>query len=141
MPTVEHVRALGEEVHRLRIAKGIDTTTELARLAGVSISHVAQIEKAYVNPSRGFTVPSDDVLDKLAKALDSPVSRFHALLGRLPDQPFPVLDDPKAMHIAEEYQRLPAYGQMIVEEALRVAKRVSEMVEPQSEVTDTPQDS
>jgi len=52
-------------------------------------------------------IPSDEVLEKLSKGLDIPLSRLHGLLGRTPDVPFPALEDPDALRLAERYSRLP----------------------------------
>ena len=129
MPTIAHIRALGEEIHRQRLAKGIRSKRKLAEITGLSAQHVGQIENAYVNPKRGFFVPSDEVLEKLAVALDIPISRLHSLLGRFPDIPYPALSDPEAMEVAEAYSRHPHYCRVIVQDALRIAQNVVVIVE------------
>ena len=129
MPTIKQIRALGEEIHRQRLAKGISSKRKLAQITGLSAQHVGQIENAYVNPKRGFFVPSDEVLEKLSIALDVPLSRLHTLLGRFPDLPFPALNDPEAMEVAEAYSRLPHYCRVIVQDALRIAQNVVVIVE------------
>jgi len=84
MPSTDDLRRLGQEIDRERIAARIPTLKELARRADLSHQRV----NAYVHPSRGPTMPSDDTLLRLAEVLRVPVSRYHALLGRLPDVPF-----------------------------------------------------
>jgi len=106
MPSTDDLRRLGQEIDRERIAAGIPTLKELARRADLSHQRVSEIINAYVHPSRGPTMPSDDTLHRLAEALGVPVSRYHALLGRLPDVPFPVFQNPEAVEVAEIYDSL-----------------------------------
>jgi len=119
MPTIDHLRALGSEIDRLRVARGIRSVRALATAAGVSNQHLGQVINAYQHPKRGFTIPSDDMLERLAEVLSVPVSRFHALLGRFPDVPFPAFNHAEAVELAETYDRLSEYGRKIVQDTVR----------------------
>ena len=110
MITVSDLERLGAEVRRAREARGYPSARSFAAAIGVSPQHLSHIERGYVNPKRGLIVPSDDVLDKIAGGADVPVSRLHAMLGRMPSQPFPALEDPDAADVAERYCRLPEYA-------------------------------
>lgn len=110
MIVVSNLERLGEEVRRARLAQGYSSARAFAAVIGVSPQHLSHIERGYVNPKRGLVVPSDDVLEKIATGASVPVSRLHALLGRMPDQPYPVFDDPASVEVAERYSRLPGYA-------------------------------
>ena len=86
-----------------------------AARAGISHQHLSQLERGYVNPKQGMVVPSDEVLEKLARGLDVPLSRLHVLLGRFPDSPYPAYDNPEAVDLAERYTRMPGYAQEMVQ--------------------------
>lgn len=124
--TIGNVKALGDEVKRAREAKAIPTIRELSRRTGIGYQHLQQIETGYSHPKRGFTVPSDSVLDSLAATLDVPVSRFHALLGRFPDAPYPEFAHPETYAMAEQIDRLPPLCRRFVQEAIRGAQVVAE---------------
>lgn len=123
--TIDNVKALGGEIRRAREAKGIPSVRELSRIANLGYRHLQQIETAYTHPKRGFTVPSDTVLDSLASALDVPVSRFHALLGRFPDVPYPEFTNPETYYMAEQIDRLPPLCRRFVTEAIRGAQTIA----------------
>ena len=118
MPTAQDLHNLGRELRMRREALGLKSLREFARRVDVSPQHLSQLERGYVNPKRGLVVPSDEVLEKLAAGLDVPLSRLHALLGRLNDQPYPVFDDPKAVLLAERYSRLPGYARTLLLDVL-----------------------
>jgi len=122
MPTIEHVQALGAEIERLRNVKRAEfpTVKALAKQARLSNNRLGEIIKGYKHPSRGFTIPSDDALERLAEALDAPVSRFHGLLGRFPDVPFPAFDHPDTLDVAETYDKLPDYGKKMLRDMLKI---------------------
>ena len=127
--TIENLRAFGEEIRRQRIAKGIKTLVQLKDLTGISTQFLSQIEKAYVNKDRGLVIPSDDKIEKLSQALEIPLSRLHALLGRMPDQPLPIYKHPETVQIADDYDGLPSYARKIVRDALKTAKEVVAQIE------------
>ena len=126
---IQMLKVLGEEIRRRRKARGVRTLRQLKELTGISTQFLSQIENAYVHPSRGYVIPSDETLGKLSAALEVPISRLHAILGRIPEQPYPIYVHPEAAEIAEEYDHLPAYAQRIVRDALTTAKAVVEQVE------------
>ena len=123
--TIENLRALGNEVRRAREAKGIRTLVELERVTGISQQRLSQIETARIDPGRGVILPSDDKIERLAAALDVPVSRMHALLGRMPDQPFRVYANPETAQVAEEYDALPEWGRHVVRDMIASLKRAN----------------
>ncbi|MDR3708124.1 MAG: helix-turn-helix transcriptional regulator [Capsulimonadaceae bacterium] len=127
--TVENLQALGNEVRRAREAKGITTLKELQRLTGISQQRLSQIETARVDKDRSPVVPGDDKIDKLAEALDVPISRMHALLGRMPDQPFRVYRNAETAQFAEEYDALPDWARAIVTDCISSVKRAAEVKE------------
>jgi transcriptional regulator with XRE-family HTH domain len=129
MPTLEHIRALGQEIERQRIARGIPTVQELSRMSGMSKQRMGEIIKGYRHPTRGFTVPTDDALDRIAEALDMPVSRLHALLGRFPEVPFPAFEHADTVDVAEAYDRLPEFGRKLVRDVIRSVQEVAASVE------------
>ena len=61
---------VGPTIKALRYKKGMSLNT-LAESAGISPSHLSRIE-------RGLTVPSYDVLDRIAEALDSDLSALRS---------------------------------------------------------------
>ena len=70
-PTRSQPAALvGSQVHRLRVAAGV-SAVELTQRSGVSRSMLSRIENGQVSPSV-------ETLDRLASALDVPLSRFFA---------------------------------------------------------------
>jgi len=123
--TVDNLRALGAEVRRGREAKGITTLLELKEITGISQQFLSQIETARVDKNRGVVVPSDDKLERLSEALDVPVSRLHALLGRMPDQPFRIYRHAETAEIADEYDALPEWGRQIVRDTIQSVKRAA----------------
>ncbi len=106
MATLEDLKKLGVELRTRREERG-ETLRAFASRVGVSHQHLSQIERGYVSPNRGRVIPTDETLEKLAKALDVPLSRLHGLLGRTPDVPFPAFDDPEAVRLADRYVKLP----------------------------------
>lgn len=74
---------LGKNISRIRKLHKI-TAAELAKLAGIKQPYLTQIEK-------GKRSPSLDVLQRIAKALNTTVSE---LLGEVPD---PMSDDMKRL--------------------------------------------
>lgn len=115
MPTTEDLKKLGRELRSRREALGMKSLRAFALSVDVSHQHLSQLERGYVNPKQGMVVPSDEVLEKLAKGLDVPLSRLHVLLGRFPDTPYPAYDDPEAVALAERYMRMPQYAQEMVQ--------------------------
>jgi len=118
-PTIDHLRKLGAEIERLRKERNIRSVRALAMMADISNQHLSQIVNAYEHPKRGYTIPSDEVIEKIASALDVPPSRFHMLLGRFEDQPYPVFVNPEAVEVAEAYDKLSPYGRKVMRDLLR----------------------
>lgn len=81
MPSLDQLKELGRTFREARKSKKL-TLEELEELSGVSKNYVWIIESAYVGPNRSPTVPADDKLAALGKALDIPVSHLHTILGR-----------------------------------------------------------
>lgn len=129
MPTIENLGNLGRELRQTRLARGHKSLSSFARTMDVSPTYLSQLERGYVNPKQGLVVPSDEVLEKLAKGLDVPVSRLHGLLGRTPDMPFPAFEHPETVQLAEAYDQLPAYARKIVRDALKTAEEVVAIVD------------
>lgn len=129
MPTVEDLQNLGRELREWRKARGHQSLSAFARQLKLSPTYLSQVERGYVHPKQGLVVPSDEVLEKLSEALDVPISRLHGLLGRLPDVPFPAFQNAETVRLAEAYDRLPAYAQKIVQDALRTAEEVVALIE------------
>ena len=127
--TIDHLRALGNEIRLRRKQNGITTLKQLEDLSGVSRQFLSAIENGYTAPKRGFTVPSDETLEKLASTLDIPLSRLHALLGRFPDTPYPAYSDVETAIIAERYDRLPTVYKRIVRDALHTAEAMANETE------------
>jgi transcriptional regulator with XRE-family HTH domain len=118
MPTQEQLENLGREMRSWRKAAGEKSLRKFAKRIGVSPTHVSQLERAYSNPKQGITVPSDDVLEKIADGLNVPVSRMHLLLGRCEGSPYPALQDPEALDVAERFARLPDYARRHLHDVL-----------------------
>ena len=135
MPTQDDVKALGEEIERLREARSAEfpTLRALATAAGVSYTRLVEIRQGYKSKIRNVTVPSDHILNQLAKTLNTPVSRFHAKLGRLPDEPYDGLNDPDVLDMAEAYRRLPDYGRKMLRTMLKIVEETVELVETAKE--------
>jgi len=130
--TIDHLRALGNEIRQRRKQNGINTLRQLEQLSGVSRQFLSAIENGYTAPKRGFTVPSDETLEKLASTLNIPLSRLHALLGRFPDTPYPAYSDTETAIIAERYDKLPAVYKRIVRDALQTAEAIASETDPDS---------
>ncbi len=96
----------------------------LADIARMSDQRLGEIINGYQHPTRGYTIPTDDTLERLAEALDLPVSRLHALLGRFPDVPFPAFEHPDTVALAEAYDRLPEYARKVMRDVLRSLQEV-----------------
>jgi len=125
------MQALGSELERLRIARNIKSIAELARRAKMSDNRLGEIIRAYKDP-RGFTVPNDDTLERLATALDVPVSRFHAILGRFPDVPLPDYYSPDTKALAAAYDVLPDYGKKLVRDAVKSVQETVASIDGQA---------
>jgi len=110
---------------------GSISLSAFARQIGMSPSNLSQLERGYIHPKRGLVVPSDDMLEKLAVGLDIPLSRLHALLGRLPDQPYQVFENPDAVQLAERFVRLPDYAKPALWDALQSLEALVERRESQ----------
>ncbi len=107
MPTHADLENLARELKARRLALGEPVLARFAKKIGVSRQHLSHLESAYVHPSRGPVLPSDEMLEKISKGYGVPLSRLHALLGRMPDAPIPVFKSPQALLIAERFDRLP----------------------------------
>ncbi len=127
MSDIEQLRVLGAAIRRRRIDQGIKTLRQMKEKTGISTQFLSQIENAYVHPKRGYVVPSDELLERISKAIDMPLARMHTIIGRFPEVPEAV--SPIASEIAEEYDRLPEYAQQIILDAVQTAKSVVAKVE------------
>ena len=127
MSDIGQLRVLGAAIRRRRIDQGVKTLRQMKELTGISTQFLSQIENAYVHPKRGYVVPSDELLERISRAIDMPLSRMHTIIGRFPEKPEMV--SPVAAEIAEEYDRLPEYAQQIVLDAVQTAKSVVAKVE------------
>ena len=81
MELEERIKMLGNVIRQARSEKGW-TQYDLYEKTGLSVGYISNIEKGYVNPKRGPVVPSDDTLIAISQALDIPIRRLHAELGR-----------------------------------------------------------
>lgn len=120
MPTIENLKQLGRELRSRRQALGMKSLRAFATQIGVSHQHLSQLERGYVSPKQGVVVPSDEVLEKLARGLDVPLSRLHVLLGRMPDHAYPAYDNPEAVDLAERYVRMLGYAQEMVRDMFTI---------------------
>jgi len=124
MPNHEDLQRLGVALRKAREAKGEHSIRAFAEKVGVSHQHLSQIERAYIAPNRGLVIPSDEVLEKLAKGLDIPLSRLHGYLGRTPDVPFPAYSDPETAQVAERFFNLPQIEREVVLDVLETIERM-----------------
>lgn len=83
MPDIQQLKLLGETLRRARKAKNL-TLEEVEELSGVSKNYVWILEEAYQQGKRAPTVPTDEKLAALGKALGIPMLNLHAALGRIP---------------------------------------------------------
>jgi transcriptional regulator with XRE-family HTH domain len=77
----EVVRLFAQRLRELRRSRGM-TQAELARRAEVSVTHLSELENADI-------APGIDLVDRLARALGSPVADLLPSAG--PAEPLPVL--------------------------------------------------
>lgn len=105
MPNAHQLKQLGQLIRDARRSHEW-TLKQLSEKSGVGYSYCSNIERGYVNPKRGPVTPSDDTLFALAKTLDLPTSRIHAMLGRSDDWN-PVDDSrPQAELVLETIKKL-----------------------------------
>jgi len=124
--TTENLKAFGLAVRQAREQKGIKTLVELERQTGISQQRLSQLESGRVDAGRRPSIPSDSSIEKLAAALDVPVARMHALLGRGVEQATHIFTCPETALMAEEYDALPDFARQIVRDVIESVKKAGQ---------------
>lgn len=87
METLSGHKRLGKLIRERRKARGwtLDNVSEQVKRLGLRLSpqHLSNIENAYSHPGKEPSTPPDDLLRALSRVLDTPLSDFHAALGRM----------------------------------------------------------
>lgn len=133
MPTIEQAQALGRVIDRQRKLRGIKSVRALAKNAGISPQRLSEIINAYQRPNRGFTVPTDETLERLAHALEVPVAMLHAPLGRSSDAPYldnsaPAFMNADTMDMAQAYDQLPDFARKMMQDVLTKVQDIATVV-------------
>jgi transcriptional regulator with XRE-family HTH domain len=108
---------LGLLLRTARLEKGW-TQSDVAKRTGLTTGYISNLEQGYVNPKRGPVVPSDDSLRAFSEALELPLEKMHAALGRVRDHDL----DPEVRGFVEFYEGAPPEDKESLKKSLRLVR-------------------